>query len=402
MEVSSTAKLGKAGASGRTPWLGRIARVMALVACVLASAPAAAAIETTARQVLLMDATTGAVLYERNADQLVGPASMSKIMTMYIVFERLKEGRIKLDDTLPVSENAWRKGGAASGGSTMFLKLGDRVTIEDLIRGVIVQSGNDASIVLAEGLAGSEEAFAEQMTKRAREMGMANSTFRNATGLPDPEHMTTARDLAILAQRTINDFPEHYHYYGEKEFTYNKTRQGNRNPLLYRNMGADGLKTGHTEASGYGVTASAVRDGRRLILVIHGLANMQSRADETERMMEFGFRESANYALFKAGDTVVDATVWLGAAETVPLTVAKDLVVTLPRKARPNMKVSVGYDGPVPAPIGKGQAVATLTVTAPDVAPIEVPLVAAAEVERLGFFGRIAAAAGHLLGFGGG
>ena len=363
-----------------------------------ASATAGTAITTPAREAILIDATTGAILLEKDPDVRMPPASMSKMMTAYLVFQRLKDGRLKLDDTLPVSENAWRIGGSASGGSTMFLKLADRVPVEDLIRGIVVQSGNDASIVIAEGLAGSEAAFAEQMTKVARDIGMKNSTFRNATGLPDPEEMTTVRDLAILAKRTIEDFPEYYHYYAEREFVHGGIKQGNRNPLLYRNIGADGLKTGHTQAAGYCLTASAKQGDRRLVLVVTGLGSMQARSEESERLIGYGFREFDNYALFTAGEEVATGDVWLGTADTVPIVAAGDIVVTLPRKARPDMKVTVAYDAPIPAPIAEGAPIASLVVTAPGVAAQEFPLVAGHAVERKGFFGRIFAGIGHRFG----
>ncbi len=349
------------------------------------SLPAAvAAIETQAEQAFLVDFETGAVLLDKNADVRMPPSSMSKMMTAYMVFERLKDGRLSLDDELPVSEKAWRKGG-----SKMFVEVGNTVRVEDLLRGVIVQSGNDACIVLAEGLAGSEEAFAEQMTVRGREIGLTDSNFTNATGWPDDNHYVTARDLATLAKRIIVDHSEYYHLYSEKEFTWNDIRQGNRNPLLYKNIGADGLKTGHTEAAGYGLTASAVQNGRRLVLVVNGLPSVRARSDESERLMSWGFREFNNYAMFKAGDTVDDAPVWLGDTATVPLVVAEDLTVTLPRNERNGMQVAVVYDSPIPAPIPAGQEIAKLRVSWPGGVPVEVPLQAGAEVEQLGPFGRI-------------
>jgi D-alanyl-D-alanine carboxypeptidase (penicillin-binding protein 5/6) len=357
----------------------------------------ASAFETPARQALLMDMGTGSVLFEKNANEPMPPASMSKLMTIYLLFERLRDGRLKLDDTLPVSENAWRKGGAKSGSSTMFLEPRTEVKVEDLIQGIIVQSGNDASIVVAEGLLQSEEAFAQEMTKRGRELGMRNTVFRNATGWPDPEHLTTAHDLAVLAQRTIEDFPQYYPYYSEKEFTYNGIRQGNRNPLLYKDLGADGLKTGHTKASGYGLIASARKDDRRLILVINGLKDIRARSREANRLISLGFREFANYALFKAGEEVSTAEVWLGKAESVALVVDRDLTVTLPNAARPEMKVSVAYDGPIPAPITEGDRLAVLRISAPGVETVEVPLVAGNSVEKLGFLGRLFAALKHLV-----
>ncbi|MEQ8357233.1 MAG: D-alanyl-D-alanine carboxypeptidase family protein [Kiloniellaceae bacterium] len=357
------------------------------------SLPASSApIETLAEEAFLVDFDTGAVLLDKNADTRMPPSSMSKLMTAYMVFERLDDGRLSLDDKLTVSEKAWRKGG-----SKMFVKVGNQVRVEDLLRGVIVQSGNDACIVLAEGLAGSEEAFAEQMTVRGREIGLTGSNFTNATGWPDEDHYVTARDLAILAKRIILDYPQYYHYYAEKEFTWNDIRQGNRNPLLYMDIGADGLKTGHTEEAGFGLTASAVQNGRRLILVVNGLPSIKARADESERLMSWGFREFNNYALFKAGDTVDDAPVWLGAEDSVPLVVADDMTVTLPRNERNGMKVSVVYESPIPAPIPAGQEIAKLRVSWPGGVPVEVPLTAGSDVEQLGPFGRIAASIKFLL-----
>ncbi len=358
----------------------------------LALATPAQAIETKAREAILMDATTGVVLMEKDADASMPPASMSKIMTAYMVFMRLKEGRLTLDDTLTVSEKAWRMGG-----SKMFVEVGKEVRVEDLLRGVIVQSGNDACIVLAEGLAGSEEAFAEEMTELARSIGMTGSTFANATGWPNPGHRMTARDLAILAQRTIQDFPDYYHYYSEKEFVWSDIRQGNRNPLLYKSVGADGLKTGHTEEAGYGLTASAAQDDRRLILVINGLDSVRARSEEAERLLRWGFREYGNYALFEANATVDEAPVWLGEASTVPLVANKDVVLTMTRNARKGMKVSVNYTSPIPAPIREGQELAQLVVTPSEGDPLSYPLYAGASVEQKGPFGRLVAAVEFLI-----
>ena len=352
----------------------------------------ALALETPARQAFLIDDNTGTVLFEKNADERMPPSSMSKIMTVYMVFERLAEGSLKLDDTLPVSENAWRKSG-----SKMFVELGSRITVEDLLRGVIIQSGNDATIVIAEGLAGDEESFAAEMTERGRALGLDSSTFRNASGWPDEFHLTTARDLARLARLTIHDFPQYYSYYSETSFTYNGIRQGNRNPLLYKNIGADGLKTGHTSAAGYGLTVSTVRDGRRLILVLNGLETAGQRSREAERLIEYGYREFTNYSLFEAGETVVEADVWLGGAATVPLVLEQSLEVTLRRKARRKMEITVVYDGPIPAPIERGTPLARLILTAPETETIELPLVAGADVEKLGPISRIGAAIGYLI-----
>ena len=371
-------------------------RSAALTACammlVLALTSPARAIDTKAREAILIDATTGAVLLEKDADAPMPPASMSKIMTVYMVFTRLEEGRLSLDDTLPVSERAWKMGG-----SKMFVEVGSEIRVEDLLQGVIVQSGNDACIVLAEGLAGSEEAFAEAMTEKAREIGLTDSNFTNATGWPDPDHRTTARDLATLALRTIRDFPDYYHYYGEKEFVWSEIRQGNRNPLLYKTVGADGLKTGHTEEAGYGLTASAVQGDRRLILVVSGLESVRERSEESERLLRWGFREFDNYALFKADDTVDEAPVWLGEATTVPLVANEDLVLTLTRNARKGMKVSVNYASPIPAPIEQGQQLAQLVVTPSEGDAVSFPLYAGASVAQKGPFGRLVSAVQFLI-----
>ncbi len=370
----------------------KFARCLLASGFLLVSAAQAFAIETIAREAVMIDMQTGTVLFEKNAEISMAPASMSKLMTVYMVFERLRDGRLSLDDSFTVSENAWRKGGAKSGSSTMFLEPGKRVRVEDLLRGIIVQSGNDACIVVAEALSGSEEAFAAEMTEKARQIGLKNSTFTNATGWPDENHRMTAMDLVLLAQKIIEEFPEYYYFYSEKSFVYNGIKQSNRNPLLYKGMGADGLKTGHTVESGYGLTASVLRGDRRLILVVNGLPSKKARAREPERLLEWGFREFDNYALLKAGDKMEDAAVWLGKDATVPLIVENDLTLTLPKKARRDMRATVRYDSPVPAPIAKGTRLATLTFSAPGTDPVEVPLVAANDVERLGLVGRLAAA----------
>ena len=349
-------------------------------------------IDTQARNAFVYEVETGAVLLDKGGDNRIPPASMSKVMTAYLVFDYLKQGRAKLTDELPVSEAAWR-----TGGSKMFVPLGARVKIQDLVQGMVVQSGNDACVVLAEGLAGSQQAFIEQMNQKSQQIGMRDSHFANVDGLPSPEHWMTARDLATLAVRTIQDFPEYYKYYAEKEFKYNNINQGNRNPLLYKDLGADGLKTGHTEEAGYSLLASVKRGDRRIVLVLSGLPSMKARAQEAERLTEWAFREYNNYKLFTAGAKIEDAEVWLGAQAKVPLTVAKDLVVTLPRKSRKDMKVTVDYNQPLPAPVEKGQQAGKIVVTAPDTAPVETPLVAAGGVERLGPVGRAAMVAGHMV-----
>jgi D-alanyl-D-alanine carboxypeptidase (penicillin-binding protein 5/6) len=349
-------------------------------------------IDTQAKHALILEAETGAVLLDKFAEERIPPASMSKVMTAYLVFDYLKQGRAKLEDELPVSEQAWR-----TGGSKMFVPIGSRIKIDDLLRGMIIQSGNDACVVLAEGLAGSLANFIDQMNEKAKQIGLKDSHFANVDGLPDPDHYMTARDLATLAVRTIEDFPEYYHFYGEKDYNFNNINQGNRNPLLYRDIGADGLKTGHTDEAGYSLLASVKRDKRRVILVLNGLPSMKARGTESERLIEWAFREYNDYQLFAVGDKVDDAEVWLGAEPKVPMTVDKDFLVTLPRRSRKDMKVSIAYDKPVPAPIKKGDKVGKLVVTAPEMAPAEAPLVAAGNVDRMGPVGRIAMVAAHLI-----
>lgn len=371
---------------------GVLASVFTAILALFVSTGGADAIPTDAKQAIVIEFDTGAVLYHKDADSIMFPASMTKMMTAYLLFERLKNGSLSLEDTFRVSEKAWRKGG-----SKMFVKVGDRVSVEDLIRGIVVQSGNDATIVVAEGIGGSEAAFGDLMTEKARAIGMANSTFRNASGWPDPDHVTTARDLAILAERTIRDFPEHYHYYSELSFKYNNIKQSNRNPLLYKNMGADGLKTGHTQASGYGLSASAKRNNRRLIVVANGFSSVKARAAGSERLIDWGFRTWNNYALFEAGEKIADVPVWLGEADSVPLLIKDKLVITIPRKSRSKMKVAVSYEEPVPAPIKVGTQIATLVVTAPDTDKMEIPLYAGADVPQLGPVGRLGEALRYLV-----
>jgi len=364
-----------------------------LGALLLLAAPPAGAVETSARQAMVVDFQTGTVLFEKDADVQVHPASMSKLMTLYVLFDRLKQGNVSLDDEFPVSEKAW----ALDEGSTMFVGIGEKLRVEDLIRGIIVQSGNDACLVVAEGIAGTEEAFAELMNETAAKIGLANSHFVNSHGLENPAHLMTVRDLSTLAKHLIADFPEYYHYFAEREFVHNNIKQGNRNPLLYRDMGVDGLKTGHLTVSGYGLTASAERDGRRVIVVLHGMESMQERADQGAALIEWAFREFDNYTLAKAGQVLEEAPVWFGQQETVPLVVEQDLLATLPRAARKSLEVKVVFEGPVPAPIVKGQEIGKLVISAGEITPLEVPVYAGADVERLGMFGRVVAALKHLI-----
>ncbi len=375
----------------RLPNVVRPAWPLALLCvCWFAVAGTAQAFDTAAREAFLIDFGTGSVLLEKEADQPTPPASMSKLMTIYMLFERLAEGAVSLDDTFGVSEKAWRMGG-----SKMFIEVGSSVRVEDLIRGIVVQSGNDACIVVAEALAGSEDAFAQAMTERGREIGLIDSSFTNSTGWPDPAHFVTARDLATLTQRIIVDFPEYFHYFAEQTFTYNEIKQSNRNPLLFKDIGADGMKTGHTEESGYGLTATAERNGRRLILVITGLESVRARAAEAERILGWGFRETKNYTLFEGAEEIETADVWLGVEATVPLILPDDLTITMSRAARKKLEVKVVLDSPVPAPIAKGSEIAILVISAPEFTTIRMPLQAGADVERLGYFGRLWAALIH-------
>lgn len=348
----------------------------------------AQAIETKASYALLLDAETGVALFEKNADARMSPASMSKLMTVLMAFEALESGAISADEEFFVSDDAWRRGGAGSGGSTMFLKARSRVSVLDLLRGVIIQSGNDACIALAEGMAGSEPAFAEIMTERAQELGMSRSRFINSTGLPDPDHKTTARDLAILARELINNHADYYRLFSERDFTWNNIRQTNRNPLLYANIGADGLKTGHTQESGYGLVASAEQNGRRLILVINGLNSKRERAREARKLMTFGFRNFQRDLLVEAGQQVADLPVWHGDEATVKVTTKQRFDIVTPRSGRRKMVATVTYENPVLAPIKTGDKLGKLRVTLPGLVPQEVDLVAAEDVDKGNIIGR--------------
>ncbi len=376
----------------------RIFIQLAAIAVFIFSAPAYAAGKaetgsTTAKQAIMLDYDTGMVIFEKAADERMPTSSMSKVITMYMVFEALKNGKLSLEAMLPVSEKAWRMGG-----SKMFVKVGDQVKVEDLVRGVVIQSGNDATIVLAEGLAGSEMAFADAMNVKAKELGMTNSHFMNASGWPDPEHYSTARDLATLSMRTIRDFPDYYHYYKEPEFTFNAIKQRNRNPLLYRNIGADGIKTGHTEAGGYGLMGSGTNGARRVILVVNGLPDDKARAEESARLLEWGLKSFINVSLFKGGTVVDKAPIVMGKTEHVPLIVEKDLTVTIPFAVKNDLKVQVQYDTPLLAPVFKGQKVGKLKIEIPRVTTLEVPLIAAENVSPLGIFAGTFAKAKLMLG----
>ena len=353
---------------------------------------AAGAFETEAQAAILVDMETGQTLFEKNADHQLPPASMSKLMTTYMVLELVKDGRLKMDDTLPVSKKAWKKGG-----SKMFVEVGKRVRIDDLLRGIIILSGNDACIVVAEGLSGSEEQFAKDMTAKGREIGLKNSNFANASGWPAPDHLMTARDLATLAIRLIEDFPEQYHIFAERDFEYSEIRQPNRNLLLGRVPGADGLKTGHTDEAGYGLVASAIRDGRRLVSVAMGLDSAQARATENERLLEFGFRRFRNYPLMTKGQEIDHANVWLGEELTVPLVIDQDIKVTLTDQARRELQIKLIYDTPIPAPIRQGSEVAKVIVEAPGLSLEEIPVLAGADVPKADLIGRVTGALEYLI-----
>jgi D-alanyl-D-alanine carboxypeptidase (penicillin-binding protein 5/6) len=339
-------------------------------------------VDTAARWAFIQDFDTGASLLEKQADDEMPPSSMTKLMTMYIVYDRLKQGRLKLDDELPVTEKAWR-----TQGSKMFVQVGSSVKVEDLIRGVIVQSGNDAAVVLAEAIAGSEEQFAELMNKTAAQLGLTHSNFKNCTGWPDPDQRMSARDIATLAGRIIRDFPEYYHYDAEKSFRYNGIDQGNRNPMVQKGT-ADGLKTGHTEAGGYGLVASSKRNGRRVIVVLNGMSSMHERAEESERLMDWAFFNYEDVTLYTAGDVIEKVPVWLGTEHSVPLVAGKDLIVTMPRNWRQKASVKISYDTPLKAPIAKGDTLGKLEVTGQGVPNFSVPLLAVDDVPRLGLPGR--------------
>lgn len=338
-------------------------------------------VETAAKQAYLLDLTTNTPLFEKNADLHMPTSSMSKMLTAYMVFDALKSGKTTLQTPLPVSPRAWKMEGSRS-----FMDVNSQVKVEDLIRGLIIQSGNDAAVVLAEGLAGSEESFMQLANAKAAELGLKDSHFTNAAGLPDPQHYSTPRDLAKLASHLINDFPEYYHYFGEKEFVFNDIKQGNRNPLLYRNMGVDGLKTGHADEAGYGITASAIRDGRRLVLVVNGLASMQARADEAAKLLNWGYGAFVLKNLFRANAVVKEAKVVLGQKKSVPVVAEQAVMVTVPQLQANQVKTRLEMVEPLLAPVVNGAEVGKLVVSVADKDVFTTRLLAGDDVPRLGFF----------------
>lgn len=350
-----------------------------ILSLVIFTAPARAEFETLAKQAVVIDVNSGQVLYEKDPDTRMPTASMSKVMTAYVVSEALAKGEIQKNTMMPVSEKAWR-----IQGSKMFVELGNHIPVWDLLQGVVIQSGNDACIVLAEGLAGSEEAFVQRMNVAAKGLGMENTNFMNASGWPDPEHYSTPRDLATLALAYMTKFPEEYALNKVIDFTYHGIKQGNRNPLLYvPGLGGDGVKTGHTEEAGYGLIGSAEQNGRRVIIVLSGMKSMDERAKESERVMRWAFTEFTGATFFKAGDVVTEADVWQGKSPKVALTVKEDVGFLMQRSAVSGLVVKAKFNAPIAAPIKAGDELGELEITAPG-APIKsVPLVAAADVEGL-------------------
>lgn len=372
---------------------------VAVMAMALAiAAPARAQLfETKAKEAFMIDADTGSILFSKNADALIPPASLAKLMTMEVVFNAIKSGRYTLDDTFVVSENAWRNGGAKSGGSTMFAALKSTIRLEDLIQGIAVQSANDGCIVVAEGMAGTEENFAQLMTERARDLGLTKSVFKNSTGLPADGQVVTARELVELAMHLWRDYPEYYKYFGEKDFTWNKITQRNRNPLLEMDIGADGLKTGYTEDSGYAIVGSISRDGRRIFAALSGLSSDRERSEEARKLLDWGMRSFRKTELFADGDVVTDAGVYGGAQSTVPLKAKGPISVLVPITNRDRLAARVVYDGPIMAPVEEGTQVGTLRVFIGDTLSQETPLYAAASVGVGSLHQRALDAVGELL-----
>ncbi|HTN98699.1 MAG TPA: D-alanyl-D-alanine carboxypeptidase family protein, partial [Nordella sp.] len=311
-------------------------------------------LETTVPNAILIDARTGNIFYEKNADQLIAPASTSKLMTAILIFDALKAGKLTMDQEFLISEDAWRRGGAPAGCSTMYAKVNSRVKLSDLIQGIIVQSANDGCIAVAEGMAGSEPAFADRMTRRARELGLTKSVFRNSTGLPDPEHVMTVRELSMLAQYIIKAYPEYYHYYSQPAFTWNKISQKNRNPLLVDYPGAEGMKTGYTKEAGYNLVGSALRDGRRLVLVVAGALTIEERRREAQKILDWGFKQFRPIEIYNANDKVGHARVWGGESRWVDLVTPKDVRLMLSTFEQQKVTVDLRYTGPLQAPVKAG------------------------------------------------
>jgi len=351
---------------------------------------AADPLNTNATYAYIMDGDTGGTLYCKDCHEAMVPASMSKLMLYYLVFDRLKSGRLKLDDEFTVSEHAWRTGGAGTDGSTMFLKLGSKVSVENLLKGAIIQSGNDACIVLAEGISGSEEAYAREATAKAKELGLDHSTFANATGLDDPGHRMSAADIGRIGYLIVTQFPEYYPWFSEPAFEWNGIRQPNRNPLLRELPGADGIKTGHLSVSGFGLIGSATRDGKRRIIVLNGLPNETARRTEATRVMRVAFTDFESQTLVKPDTTVATADVWLGTKKTIPLVATQEVTLGMHVDSIKSLRSVVVYNGPLTPPIKKGDQVGELVITASGISDVRVPVVAGEDVKKLGLLGRAA------------
>ncbi len=365
------------------------AALLCLAWMAFAALPAQAQLfETRAKEAILIDAETGTILFSRNADTLVPPASLAKLMTMEVVFHAIRSGRLTLDDKFVVSEHAWRRGGAGSGGSTMFAELGSAIRLEDLIKGVIVQSANDGCIVIAEGMAGSEANFARLMTERARALGMPKSVFKNPHGLPEEGQVVTVRELVKLAQHIWKEYPEFYEYFALREFTWNGIRQRNRNPLLAMDIGADGLKTGYTQESGYAIVGSVERDGRRLFVAMSGMESENERAEEARKLLDWGIRAFEKVELFGDGEVVGEAKVYGGAKSGVALRANGPLGIFVPITNRDRLVARIVYQGPVLAPVDEGTQIGALKVWIGDMLSQETPLYAAESVDKGTLFQR--------------
>ncbi len=354
---------------------------------------AANAFDTKAKYAVLLDYETGEILYQKNSEEKMIPSSMTKVMTTYIVFERLKNGILNLDDEFTVSEKAWKKGG-----SKMFLRHTERVSIDELLNGIIVQSGNDACITVAEGISSSEESFAELMNETAKKIGLTNSNFVNSTGWPDEGHYMSAKDIAVLARQIIKNFPEYYHYFSKEEYKYSNIKQKNRNSLLYRDLGVDGLKTGHTDDGGYGIVVSGENEGRRVLAVVNGLSSEMERADEAERLLNYGFRNFAIKTLFKKGQVLDTASVWQGQSDSVSLSLKDDIQLLVPKLVKNQIQVGIEYNGPVPSPINKGDEIGIVFIQIPNMERKKYPLVASEDVKQASSLNRFITNIKALLG----